>query len=165
MSGKVVSLFCLRLHTLAKILAYKSWKFTIIIWKFIGLSQKITEQKLGLFVFIWMHFILLNPNMAMKLWILEHFWGKKSEKKNGHVVCTWQTPMGRGLLLCMLSSIVVYIKLWNDFRKINKIISRTTRPILGLFIYLFISFFFNLGYPFNALALFFLGAQVAQGHT
>ena len=33
------------------------------------------------------------------------------------------------------------------------------------FIYLFISFFFNLGDPFNALALFFLGAQVAQGHT
>ena len=31
---------------------------------------------------------------------------------------------------------------------------------LALFIYLFISFFFNLGDPFNALALFFLGAQV-----
>ena len=28
-----------------------------------------------------------------------------------------------------------------------------------IFIYLFISFFFNLGDPFNALALFFLGAQ------
>ena len=35
------------------------------------------------------------------------------------------------------------------------------------FIYLFISFFFNLGDPFNALVslLFFLGAQVAHGHT
>ena len=34
-----------------------------------------------------------------------------------------------------------------------------------LCIYLFIYFFFNLGDPLNALALFFLGAQVAQGHT
>ena len=32
-------------------------------------------------------------------------------------------------------------------------------------LFYFISFFFNLGDPFNALALFFLGAQVAQGHT
>ena len=31
-----------------------------------------------------------------------------------------------------------------------------------LFIYLFISFFFNLEDPFNALALFFLGAQEEQ---
>ena len=38
-------------------------------------------------------------------------------------------------------------------------------PHVITFIYLFISFFFNLGDPFNALALFFLGAQVAQGHT
>ena len=31
------------------------------------------------------------------------------------------------------------------------------RFLLYLFIYLFISFFFNLGDPFDALALFFLG--------
>ena len=39
------------------------------------------------------------------------------------------------------------------------------RRVRNPFIYLSISFFFNLGDPFNALALFFLGAQVAQGHT
>ena len=33
------------------------------------------------------------------------------------------------------------------------------------FIYLFIYFLFNLGCPFNALALFFHGSQVALGHT
>ena len=37
----------------------------------------------------------------------------------------------------------------------------TTRCLIEMgFIYLFLSFFFNLGDPFNALALIFLGAQV-----
>ena len=53
-----------------------------------------------------------------------------------------------------------------NFDAIPKFLGQfTIRCMYHLFIYLFISFFFNLGDPFNALALFFLGAQVAQGHT